>query len=167
MGVRNYLIEGVSGTGKSSVCRELRRRGLHAVDGDNDLAYQGDPATGEVVAGETHEHHIWDVGRVRTLVDDRTAATTFFCGGSRNFSSFVDWFDAVFVLQIDVETLRERLAERSAGEWGSTEAQREQILRLHATQEDVPVGGIPIASARPVSDVVDEIVALAEADARP
>jgi predicted ATPase len=27
MAKRNYLVEGVSGTGKSSVCDELRRRG--------------------------------------------------------------------------------------------------------------------------------------------
>jgi 2-phosphoglycerate kinase len=26
MGIRNYLIEGVSGTGKTSVCKELQRR---------------------------------------------------------------------------------------------------------------------------------------------
>ncbi len=30
MGVRNYLIEGVSGAGKTSVCDELRRRGYHS-----------------------------------------------------------------------------------------------------------------------------------------
>ena len=47
MGVRNYLIEGVSCTGKTSVCGELRRRGLHAINGDAELAYQGDPITGE------------------------------------------------------------------------------------------------------------------------
>jgi len=54
MGVTNYLIDGVSGTGKTSVCRELQRRGYQAITGDTDLAYQGDPATGlpveEVVA---------------------------------------------------------------------------------------------------------------------
>ncbi len=32
--VRTYLVEGVSGNGKTSVCRELDRRGDHAVDGD-------------------------------------------------------------------------------------------------------------------------------------
>ena len=47
MGVRNCLVEGVSGTGKTSVCHELNRRGYHAVNGDRELAYQGDPETGE------------------------------------------------------------------------------------------------------------------------
>ena len=41
MGIRNYLIEGVSGTGKTSVCKELQRRGYYAIDGDTELAYQG------------------------------------------------------------------------------------------------------------------------------
>ncbi len=38
MGVRNYLIEGVSGTGKTTVCDELRRRGYHAIHGDRELS---------------------------------------------------------------------------------------------------------------------------------
>lgn len=42
VGVRNYLVEGVSGTGKTSVCEELNRRGYHAIHGDRELAYQGD-----------------------------------------------------------------------------------------------------------------------------
>lgn len=104
-GVRNYLIEGVSGTGKSSVCRELRRRGYHAIDGDRDLAYQGDPETGRPTASSTHEHHIWPVDRVRVLVANQDEAVTFFCGGSRNFANFVDLFDGVFVLEVDLATL--------------------------------------------------------------
>src|SRR5471030_464965 len=67
MGRRNYLIEGVSGTGKTSVCEELRRRGYAAIHGDRELAYQGDPATGEKTEGRHHEHHIWDVAKVRAL----------------------------------------------------------------------------------------------------
>jgi hypothetical protein len=75
-------VEGVSGTGKSSVCRELRRRGYHAIDGDRDLAYQGDPETGTPTDGCTHEHHIWPVDRVRVLVANQDEAVTFFCAGS-------------------------------------------------------------------------------------
>lgn len=62
MGERNFLVEGVSGTGKTSVCHELRRRGHHAVNGDTELAFQGDPATGEPTAGgPSHWHHLWRV----------------------------------------------------------------------------------------------------------
>src|SRR5687768_10966333 len=49
VGKRNYLMEGVSGTGKTTVCNELQRRGYQAVRGDRELAYQGDPQTGEPV----------------------------------------------------------------------------------------------------------------------
>ena len=89
MGRRNYLIEGLSGTGKTSVCDELQRRGHHAIHGDRELAYRGDPETGEPMEGFAHEHHIWDVEKVRSLVADQSHAATFFCGGSRNFSKFI------------------------------------------------------------------------------
>jgi len=38
MDTRNFLMEGVSGTGKTSVCIELQRRGYHAIHGDRELA---------------------------------------------------------------------------------------------------------------------------------
>jgi hypothetical protein len=47
MGVRNFLIDGRSGSGKTTVCDELLRRGYHAIHGDRVLTYQGDPETGE------------------------------------------------------------------------------------------------------------------------
>src|SRR5688500_19070728 len=68
MGIKNYLIEGVSGTGKTSVCNELQRRGYHAIHGDRELAYRGDPETGEPRDGSGHEHHIWNVDKVKALV---------------------------------------------------------------------------------------------------
>ncbi len=163
MGVRNYLIEGVSGTGKSSVCRELRRRGYHAIDGDRDLAYQGDPETGRPTAGATHEHHIWPVDRVRVLVTDRDEALTFFCGGSRNFSTFVDLFDGVFVLEVDLETLNRRLEKRPGDEWGGTQVEREHVARLHRTKEDIPRNGVAIDATGPIACVVDEILRHSEA----
>src|SRR3712207_9499364 len=98
MGIRNFLIEGVSGVGKTSVCDELRRRGYHAVHGDRELAYQGDPETGEPTDGFAHERHIWHVDKVKALVADRGEAVTFFCGGFRKFAEVIDFFFAVFFL---------------------------------------------------------------------
>jgi gluconate kinase len=159
--MRNYLVEGVSGTGKSAVCAELQRRGYHAINGDTELAYQGDPVTGAPLPGATHEHHIWDVARVRDLIADQNEEVTFFCGGSRNFSEFVSLFDAIFVLQIDARTLIQRLDQRSADEWGGRPEDRDLIVRLHRTQEDVPGHGIVIDGTPALEDVVDEIVCLA------
>ena len=169
MGIRNYLVEGVSATGKTSVCHELRKRGYQALNGDRELAFKGDPATGEPVdrplhANETdsvawvHAHQIWDVNKVKCLVANRSSAMSFFCGGSRNFTQFVDLFDAVFVLDIDTITLKQRLSERPVDEFGGRQSERELILRLHATKEDIPPTGIVIDATAPIERVVDEIL---------
>src|SRR5215218_461322 len=67
VGVRNYLVEGVSCAGKTTVATELERRGHHVVHGDRVLAYQGDPLTEEPLPGHVHEHHVWDVAEVLWL----------------------------------------------------------------------------------------------------
>ncbi|GAA3411708.1 AAA family ATPase [Streptosporangium vulgare] len=167
MGIRNYLIEGVSCTGKTSVCEELRRRGYHAVNGDTELAYQGDPETGRPTSGPAHEHHIWQVDKVRALVADEDEAVTFFCGGSRNFSRFIDLFDGVFVLEVDLDTLNRRLDRRPEDEWGGKPTERELVVRLHRTKEDVPKNGVSIDATAPLAHVVDEIVRRTEADTWP
>jgi broad-specificity NMP kinase len=164
MGIRNYLIEGVSGTGKTSACNELQRRGYHAIHGDRELAYRGDPETGEPREGFAHEHHIWHVDKVRALVANQDEAVTFFCGGSRNFSKFIDLFDGVFVLEVDLDTLNRhtlnrRLDERPDDEWdGGKPMERELIARLHQTKEDIPKNGIVIDATAPIAHVVDEIL---------
>ena len=159
MGVRNYLIEGLSGTGKTTVCDELQRRGYHAIHGDRELAYRGDPETGEPRDGFAHEHHIWDVDKVRALVTNHDAPATFFCGGSQNFSKFIDLFDGVFVLEVDLDTLNRRLDARPDSEWGGgIPTERERIVRWHQTGEDVPKNGISIDATAPIEQVVDEII---------
>jgi hypothetical protein len=105
-----------------------------------------------------HQHHIWDVGRVRALVADDSEPVTFFCGGSRNFSTFIDLFDGVFVLDIDLDTLQRRLDQRPPDEWGSKPSERDLIVRLHRTREDIPDSGVVIDATRPLSEVVDEIL---------
>jgi hypothetical protein len=166
MGVRNYLIEGVSGTGKTSVCNELRRRGYHAINGDRELSYQGDPETGEPLDGSghghdiwfVHQHHIWDVDKVKSLVADQHNPISFFCGGSRNFLRFIDLFDGVFVLDVDLDTLNNRLAGRPEDEWGGRAGERELIARLHATKEDVPQNAMSIDATAHIARVVDDIL---------
>lgn len=166
MGARNYLIEGVSGAGKTSVASELERRGYHVVHGDRELAYKGDPETGERLDGSEgsldaafgHKHHLWDVEKVKSLVADQSYSVSFFCGGSRNFHQFIDLFDEVFVLDVDLETLKRRLAGRPEDEFGGKPAERDLVLRLHATKEDVPRNATIIDATAPLTFVVDSIL---------
>ena len=168
MGVRNYLIEGVSGTGKTSVATELERRGYHVVHGDRELAYRGDPETGAPLdaalgQGDTdlafvQAHHIWDVEKVRAHAADKSHPVCFFCGGSRNFHRFIDLFDDVFVLDVDRETLKRRLARRPDDEFGGKPAERDFVLRLHATKEDIPRNATTIDATAPLAAVVDDIL---------
>ena len=167
MGVGNYLIEGVSGAGKTSVCKELQSRGYHAINGDTELAYQGDPETGDPVEGRTHELHIWHVDRVKALVASNDTAITFFCGGSRNFSDFIELFDGIFVLEVDLDTLNRRLDERAEDEWGGRQTERQLIARLHQTREDIPKNGTVIDATAPIAHVVDEILRRSEANKTP
>jgi hypothetical protein len=169
VGIRNYLIEGVSGTGKTSVCKELRLRGYHAINGDNELAYQGDPETGNPTDGGTHEHHIWHIGKVKAIVANQDEAVTFSCGGSRNVSKFIDVFDGVFVLEVDLGTLNRRLDERCRLDpdgWGGKPRERELIARLHQTKEDAPKNGIIIDATAPIARVVDKILRQGPLDGR-
>ncbi|OIH93736.1 hypothetical protein [Curtobacterium sp. MCBA15_001] len=163
MGRRNYLVEGVSGTGKTAVCHELRRRGLHAVNGDRELAYQGDPVTGRAVSAvagtAVHDHHLWDVERVRAIAGDASQPATFFCGGSRNAEGFLEVFDAVFVLVVDAATLERRLDARGDDEWagaGRTD-ERALVRRLHASGAGTP-DGVRLDATQPLELVVDELL---------
>jgi len=157
--MRNYLIEGLSGTGKTSVCNELQRRGHHAVHGDRELAYAGDPETGDPRDVPAHEHHIWHVDRVRALVADKAHPATFFCGGSRNSSTFLGLFDGVFVLEVDLDTLNRRLDERPDDEWAAgAPVERERIVRWHETGQGVPENGIRIDATAPITHVVDDVL---------
>ena len=161
MGIKNYLIDGVSCAGKTTVCNELQRRGYHAIHGDEALAYWGDLQTGEPVGGRPDEQRtwIWDVEKVSALVADHTHAVTFFCGGSRNSDRFISLFDEVFVLEIDLDTLNRRLAARPEDEWGGTASEGESFARLqHATKEGLPTNAIIIDTTAPLSSIVDTIL---------
>lgn len=164
MGIRNYLIEGVSGTGKTSVCTELQRRGYQAIHGDRELRYKGDPKTEtpmDTSASDRHLSPLWDVEKVQTLAANKDVAVTFFCGGSRNFPQFIQLFDDVFILDVDLDTCLRRIDERVAldpTDWGGRPEERELIARLHQTKEDIPKDGIIIDATVPLMRVVDEIV---------
>ena len=169
MGVRNYLIEGVSGAGKTTVAEELQRRGYHVIHGDRKFAYYGDPETGAPVPPpgpiddpETlawyYARWIWPEDKLRALIADRTHPVTFFCGGARNAHKFADLFDGIFVLTLDADTLKARVAHRGDDEFGGKPLELALVLQVLETGDGLPPDAIAIDSTRPVDRVVDDIL---------
>jgi len=173
MGVKNYLIDGISGTGKPTAAEELQKRGYHVIHGDRELKYRGDPETGEPVEEPIHanekdkaewrqKHHIWNLNKVREVIDDKTDPISFFCGGSRNSHKFIDWLDGVFILEVDdISEIFRRMDERVAidpTDFGGKPEEKEMVARTHATKESIPQTGITIDSTQPLNNVVDQIL---------
>ena len=104
------------------------------------------------------KHWLWDIGKVKSVIADHRNAISFFCGGSRNFPRFIDLLDGVFVLDVDLDTLKRRLARRPEDEFGGRPVERELVVRLHATKEDIPKGDVVIDATAPLERVVDEIL---------
>lgn len=162
MGIRNYLIDGGSGTGKTAVCDELHRRGYQAIHGDRELKV--DPKIDEATSGPIPGYDLpplWDVAKVNALLANHDEAVTFFCGGCSNSSQFIDRLDGVFVLEVDdIDTVMRRIDERVLADptdWGGMPEERANIIRAHHTKEAIAPGWA-IDATGPLEHVVDEIL---------
>jgi hypothetical protein len=151
MARRNYLVEGLSGAGKSSVYDELIRRGYHAVS--TDRAWK--------VPGDLDMHSLWDPQRALSELESTEPDVLFVCGSARNRDRFLPSFTKVFNLRIDDDTMRRRLAERTNNDFGKASDELELMLGLNAGGEK-PAGAIDIDATRPLQDVVDDVLRLAD-----
>jgi len=100
------------------------------------------------------------------LVANQEEAVTFFCGGSKNSSKYIDLFDGAFVLAVDLDTSLRRIAERVAldpTDWGGTAEEREITVRMYHTKAALPQNGIIIDATAPLARVVDEILRQSDA----
>lgn len=153
MARRNYLVEGLSGTGKSSVYEELIRRGYTAVSTDRAWKYYADPDT------------MWDEQRAVGELESPEPEVLFVCGSSRNLDRFLPYFTKIFNLRIDDDTMRRRLEERTNNDFGKEPEEVELMLELNRSDEK-PAGAIDVDATRPLDHVVDEVLRLADCSTR-
>ena len=157
-----YLITGESGTGKTSLAAELRRRGYRAYDGDT-FAYHADPATGQpITARLDHYAHIdwlWDTAHLRQLL--AVPGDLFITGATDNQQDFYPLFATIFIFTIDAHTLTQRLQHRRPGDYGMRPEELQDILHTFQgfTQRTIEAGAIPIDAAQPLAKVADDILA--------
>ena len=170
MAKRNYLVEGLSGTGKSSVYEELIRRGYKAISTDRAWKYYADPETGLRGGPRRSDNSMWDEQRAVGELESAEPDVLFVCGSSRNRDRFLPYFTAIFNLRVDDDTMRRRLQERTNNDFGKQLEDLELMLRLNRSGE-APAGAIDLDATQPLHDVVDELLCLADcsvtSDSRP
>ena len=160
MAKRNYLVEGLSGTGKSSVFEELIRRGYKAVSTDRLWSFYADPVTGLPGGPHHHDTWMWDRQKALSELESPEPDVLFVCGSSRNRDQFLSYFTKIFNLRIDDDTMRRRLKERTEDDWSGGQEGVELMLELNKSDEGPP-GAIDIDATQPLNRVVDELLRVA------
>ncbi len=153
-------IDGLSGTGKTTIAGELAKRGYTTFDADEAFGYWGDPETGE----PTETHHqlnwIWDLDKIRTLASESADKTVFICGGSMNQNKIKDVFDYRFTLVVDDKTLKHRLLTRTNSDFGK---EPEDLARQLEWNQGIvgyaeSIGSVVIDATKPINTVADDIL---------
>jgi dephospho-CoA kinase len=144
----------MSGTGKSSVVRELVARGYKAVDTDDGWSDT-----------QPDGRQLWREDAIEGLLAVEDAEVLFVAGCEENQAKFHAQFDHIVLLSAPIDTLVERLATRTSNSYGKTprELRRfredvetvEPLLRRIATHE--------VQSTMPLNDVVTTILELVNA----
>ena len=154
MAKRNYLVEGLSGAGKSSVYEELIGRGYKAISTDRAWKLRTDTDAGSM----------WDEQKALRELESPEPDVLFVCGSSSNRDRFLRYFTEIFNLLIDDDTMRRRLEERTNNDFGKQPEELELMLRLNRRGEK-PAGAIDVDATRPLDQVVDEVLRLANCEA--
>jgi dephospho-CoA kinase len=169
--MKKIFITGMAGSGKSTLAAELKRRGMKVVDFDEaeGLCSWKNKLTGEDadyypgIGKEWLESHDWecDTDQLSKLVNsERGDGVIIFVGVMGNQASFLDSFDKVYLLQIDEETLIERLTNRNTNDFAQDYSERQYLLGLRKKFESdtIQAGAVPLAATESVQFLADRIV---------
>jgi len=165
-------IAGCSGAGKTAIAAVLARRGLAAIDADDDpLLARSVDAAGHVVeepeepeepdfAWLSRHSWAWNPARLDELIRAAAPAVLYVCGGADNELEMADRFGQVFLLEIDEPTMLARIDARQDNDWGRIGDTREYLRRkLPELQDRLRASGaIPIDARQSLDQVADAIL---------
>ena len=154
---RSVLITGMSGTGKSTVLRELAQRGYRVVDADrSEWSVEVPLADGSGI------QQLWREDAMSALLAEDAPTGLFVAGCASNQGSFYDRFDAVVLLSVPRKILLRRLATRLTNPFGKTAAERQRIIGDLETVEPLlrATATIEIDTTIPITEVADRLQAL-------
>ena len=162
-----YLITGRQGSGKTTVIKELQKRGYTAYNTDDlsEVTKLQDISTGEVIAwpeGELvdWEKYAWNWQKDALLKLLGSDKNVFVGAVTSNQEQFYPSFNKVFALMLSPNNLRSRL-EQHEHESHQIPGQIDRWVANHETKQQrfLKAGAVFIDANKSIDEVVDQILA--------
>ncbi|MFI5287919.1 MAG: AAA family ATPase [Candidatus Dormiibacterota bacterium] len=157
--MKRVLITGMSGSGKSSVIRELAALGYKAVDTDWDPRWEESSHRSQ--HGISESDWVWREDEIQALLDAEDAEVLFISACVPNQGKFYSQFDHIVLLSAPESVTVERLTGRINNAYGKRPEELADVLRYKETVEPMLRKGatLEINASIPLLQVVEQILA--------
>jgi shikimate kinase len=147
------LLTGMSGTGKSTVIRELAARGYKAVDADDGWSETGPDGD-----------WVWREDRIQRLLSIEAGDVLFLSGCATNQGKFYPQFDYIVLLTAPAAVIVDRLATRTNNPYGKHPDELARVLGHLQTVEPLlrNAAGHEIDTSAPLDEVVATLLRLVQ-----
>lgn len=137
--MKRILITGVSGTGKTTTCKALRKMGYEAMDVENikgmfEMVHKGTKTVFKGYDNANPDHlkkaeWICNANKLEKLLNSQKEDVAFYSGIASNMEEILPLFDKFFVLFLTSEDLNDRLKNREGTEdIGNNQEGRDVVL---------------------------------------
>ncbi|MDQ3274909.1 MAG: AAA family ATPase [Actinomycetota bacterium] len=152
--MQRILLTGMSGTGKSSIVRELAARGYKAVDTDDGWCET-----------QPDGRQMWREDAIQALLTTEDADVLFVAGCEENQAKFHAQFDHIVLLSAPLQTLVERLGTRTDNAYGKAPEELRRFLDDINTVEPLlrSVAIHEVQTTVPLDEVVSTVLRLVDA----
>lgn len=163
--MKRILITGMSGTGKTSMIRELLARGHQAYDLDTpEWSHWVPAAPGDDLTPAQGEDWVWQLDKVEALLSRSTPGPLSVSGCAENMAGLFPLFDAIVLLSAPLPTIMARLAARTGSGYGHAEEERRKVAALITAIEPLlrQSADFEIDTRQPVQATVDALLRFIE-----
>jgi dephospho-CoA kinase len=168
-------ITGLSGSGKSTVCNEIKRMGFEAHDADGEgINNWYKISSGEIASREEtdkphtddwYKKYSWQTSekKIKELALRAKNKLIFVCGTSANEYKVWHIFDKTICLVVNKETIKKRLKTRTTNDFGKDKMELKMILDWNKTYpgDYLKMGAITVNANQSLDEVLDSILKIA------